>query len=66
MIDLPGNRQIIDDAPTTEDIFIDDNLFSGEDIEDDSKQIIEVLLKDVIYGDILMKYVLPDTKIKVE
>lgn len=66
MIDLPGNRQIIDNAPTAEDIFIDDDLFSDEDIEDDSKQIIDFLSKDVIYGDILMKYVLPDTKIKVE
>ena len=63
MIDLPGNRQIIDNAPTAEDIFIDDDLFSDEDI---SKQIIDFLSKDVIYGDILMKYVLPDTKIKVE
>ena len=39
VIDLPNSRKIIAQAPTT-DIFIDDNLFSGEDIEDDSKQII--------------------------
>ena len=40
MIDLPDNRQIIDDGLTTEDIFIDDNLFSENDIEDDDKQIL--------------------------
>ena len=66
MIDLPGSRQIIEDKSTTKDIFIGDDLCSDEDIEDDCKQIIDVLIKDVNYDDILMKYVPPDTKIKVE
>ena len=41
VIDLPDSRQIIDDAPTTEDIFREDDLFFDKDIEDDSKQIID-------------------------
>ena len=45
VIDLPDSRQIIDDAPTTEDIFIDDDLFSENDIEDDTNQIIDDILK---------------------
>ena len=32
VIDLPNSGQIIDDAPATEDIFIDDDLFSGKGI----------------------------------
>ena len=32
MIDLPDYNQIIDNGPTTEVIFIDDDLFSDEDI----------------------------------
>ena len=45
LIDLSDSRQIIDDAPTTEDIFIDDDLFSENDIEDDNNQIIDDILK---------------------
>ena len=58
--------QIIDDAPTTEDIFIDDNLFSEKDIEDDNKQIIDDILKDINYFDILMQYTPPEIDIKIQ
>ena len=50
------SRQIIDDASTTKDICIDDNLFSDEDIEDDSKQVIDSILKDINHSEILMQY----------
>ena len=66
VIDLPDSRQIIDDAPTTEDILIDDDLFSENDIEDDGKQIIDDILKDINYGDILMQYTPPKKDIKIE
>ena len=66
VIDLPDSRQIIDDAPTTEDILIDDDLFSENDIEDDGKQIIDDILKDINYGDILMQYTPPEKDIKIE
>ena len=54
-IDLPDSRQIIDDVPTTVDIFIDEDLFSDEDIEDDSKQIIDNILKDINHIEILIQ-----------
>ena len=44
VIDLPESRQIIDDAPKTEDIFIDINFFIENDIEDDDKNIIDNIL----------------------
>ena len=50
------SRQIIDDASTTKDICIDDNLFSDEDIEDDSKQVIDSILKDINHSEILVQY----------
>ena len=50
------SRQIIDDASTTKDICIDDNLFSDEDIEDDSKQVIDSTLKDINHSEILIQY----------
>ena len=50
------SRQIIDDASTTKDICIDDNLFSDEDIEDDSKQVIDSILKDINHNEILIQY----------
>ena len=50
------SRQIIDDASTTKDIYIDDNLFSDEDIEDDSKQVIDSILKDINHSEILIQY----------
>ena len=64
-IDLPNSRQIIDDAPTTEDIFIDDDLFSENNIEDDDKQIIDDISKDTNYGDILMQYTQLEKDIKI-
>ena len=66
VIDLPDSRQIIDDAPTTKDILIDEDLFSENDIEDDGKQIIDDILKDINYGDILMQYPPPEKDIKIE
>ena len=65
VIDLHNSMQIIDDAPTTEDIFIDDNLFSEKDIEDDNKQIIDDILKDINYFNILMQYTPPEIDIKI-
>ena len=50
------SRQIIDDASTTKDICIDDNQFSDEDIEDDSKQVIDSILKDINHSEILIQY----------
>ena len=50
------SRQIIDDASITKDICIDDNLFSDEDIEDDSKQVIDSILKDINHSEILIQY----------
>ena len=50
------SRQIIDDASTAKDICIDDNLFSDEDIEDDSKQVIDSILKDINHSEILIQY----------
>ena len=55
------SRQIIDDASTTKDICIDDNLFSDEDIEDDSKQVIDSILKDINHSEILIQYKLKIT-----
>ena len=51
-----GSTQIIDDASTTKDICIDDNLFSEEDTEDDSKQVIDSILKDINHSEILIQY----------
>ena len=53
---IVDSRQIIDDASTTKDICIDDNLFSDEDIEDDSKQVISSILKDINHSEILIQY----------
>ena len=64
--DFPNPRQVIDDAPTTEDVLIDDDLFSKNDIEDDDKQMIEDILKNINYGDILMQYTPPEKYIKIE
>ena len=56
MIDLPDYKQIIDNGSTTEVIFIDDDLFSDEDIQDGSKQIIDDIFKDINQSEILMEY----------
>ena len=47
VIDLPESRKIIDNAPKTEDIFIDSNFFIENDSEDDDKKIID----NFNYGD---------------
>ena len=50
------SRQIIDDASTTKDICIDDNLVSDEGTEDDSKEVIDNILKDINHSEILIQY----------
>ena len=50
----------------TEDIFIDDHFFSENDTEDDGKQIIDNILKDINYGDIFMQSTPPEKDIKIE
>ena len=50
------SRQITEDASTTKDICIDDNLFSDEDTEDGSKQVIDSILKDINHSEILIQY----------
>ena len=52
IIGFPDSRETIDNAPTTEDIFIDDDLCSENDIEDDNQQIIDNVLKNINYRDI--------------
>ena len=41
-------------------------MFSENDIEDDHKQIIDNILKDINYDDILMQYTQPQKDIKIE
>ena len=66
MIDLPDNRQIIDNKTTAEDIFIDHGLFHENGIEYDNMQIIDNILKVVNHSEILMQYTLPEKDIKIE
>ena len=40
--DVPDSRQIIYDTPTTEDIFIDDELFSDADTKD-TKNLVDII-----------------------
>ena len=58
--DIPDSRQIIDDAPTTEDIFIDDELFSDTDTKD-TKNIVGVIKQEIDVNDILFDHVAIDT-----
>lgn len=51
VVDLPPEKESIDEAPKTEDIFTDDNLFSDLNIEDNNKQYIDDLLQQVNHGD---------------
>ena len=57
--------RLIDDTPTTEDTFLDDDLFSENEIQDDSKLIIDNILKDINYGDLLIQYTPPEKDIKL-
>ena len=54
VIDLPDYRQIIDNVPTTEDIPIDDDLFSDKENEDNSKQIKDDIWNDINHSEILI------------
>ena len=65
IIDLPDSRQMIDDTPATIN-FIDYDLFSENAIEDHIKQIIDDILKDINYSDILMQYTPSEKDIKIE
>ena len=58
--DIPGSRQIIDDAPMTEDIFIDDELFSDTDTKD-KKNLVDVITQETDVNDSLFDYVPIDT-----
>ena len=58
--DIPDSGQIIDDAPTTEDIFIDDELFSDTDTKD-TKNIVGVIKQEIDVNDILFDHVAIDT-----
>lgn len=51
VVDLPPEKESIDKAPKTEDIFTDDNLFSDLNIKDNDKQYIDDLLQQVNHGD---------------
>ena len=41
-------------------------MFSENEIEDDDKQIIDDILKDINHGEILMQYQPPEKDIKIE
>ena len=58
--DIPDSRQIIDDVPTTEDIFIDDALFSDTDTKD-TKNLVDVITQETDVNDILSDHVPIDT-----
>ena len=58
--DIPDSRQIIDDVPTTEDIFTDDGLFSDTDTKD-TKNLVDVITQETDVNDILFDHVLIDT-----
>ena len=47
-------------------IITDDDLFRENNIEDDDKQIIDNILKDINYGNILMQYAPPEKDIIID
>ena len=53
---IPDSRQIIDDTPTMEDIFIDDELFSDTNTKD-TKNLVDVITKETDVNDILFDHV---------
>ena len=57
---IPDSRQIIDDAPTMEDIFVDDNLFSDTNTKD-TKNLVDVITQETDVNDSLFDYVAIDT-----
>ena len=58
--DIPDSRQIIDDAPATEDIFIDDELFSDTDTKD-TKNLVDVITLETDVNDVSLDHVPIDT-----
>ena len=58
--DIPDSRQIIDDAPTTGDIFIDDELFSDTNTKD-TKNLVDIITQEVDVNYILFDQVPIDT-----
>ena len=51
--------------PVTEDIFIDDDLFSDTDIKDEDKQNIDNILQEVNHGDIRIAQPIVELKKKI-
>ena len=49
--DLPPEKIYIDDMPITEDIFINDDLFSNTNKKDEDKQNIDGILQQVNHSD---------------
>ena len=47
-------------------IITDGDLFRENNIEDDDKQIIDNILKDINYGNILMQYAPPEKDIIID
>ena len=58
--DIPDSRQIIDDAPTTEDISIDNELFSDTNTKD-PKNLIDIITQETDVTGILFDHVPIDT-----
>ena len=65
--DIPDSRQIIDDAPTTEDIFIDDELFSGINTKDSVSfiNLVDVITQETDVNDISFDHLPVDTTLNV-
>ena len=61
----PDGRQKIDDTITIEDIFIDDNLFSGKD-QQDIFDFVEKIRSEIDTDDILFKHEPIDTAPSVQ
>ena len=53
--DVPHSRQVIDDDPTTEDIFIDDELFS-DTYTKDTKNLVDVIRQETDENNILFDH----------
>ena len=63
-IDLPPEKIDIDDAPLTEDIFIDDDLFSDTDMKDKDKLNIDNILQQVNHSNICIAQSIVEIKEK--
>ena len=58
--DIPGTRQIIDDTLTTEEIFVDDKLFSNADTKD-TKNLVDIITQEIDVNHSLFDHVPIDT-----